>query len=232
MQKNKTKIILVEPQMGENIGAAARVMSNFDLEELRIVNPRDSWPNEKAVAMAASGAYILENAKIFDTLEEAVTDVKYIIATGATDRDMEKQVITSYNIGDNLHENMAILFGCEKTGLSNEQLTYADVVLNIPTGKNHSLNLAQAVAVVAYELSKLQDLDKISYLEAENAPKSDLNNMLVHMYRVLDEKGYYKNPRMRPTMEQNLRTLFTKAKLTEQEIRTLRGIISLLEKGY
>lgn len=234
MSNNKTKIILVEPQMGENIGAAARIMTNFNLDDLVIVNPKQGWPNEKAIAMAAHGACILDKARVVSNFSGSLEGVDFLIATAATGRDIEKPVITSHDLPLYLKDkkNVAIMFGCEKSGLNNEHLSYADVILNIPTGNNHSLNLAQAVAIVSYELSKNACLEAIEFVKSEVASKSDLDNMLVHFYKVLDEKGYYKNPKMRPNMELNLRNLFTKASMTEQEIRTIRGIISLLEKGY
>lgn len=234
MHNNKIKIILIEPQMGENIGAAARIMSNFNVEDLIIVNPKQQWPNEKANAMAVSGAYILDKALVVNNLNECLQGIDFLIATAATNRDLNKQVISSHQLPEVLQaqKNIGIMFGCEKSGLNNEHLSYADIIMNIPTGNNHSLNLAQAVAVVCYELSKFKEFDLIEFLQTDVADKSELNNMLLHFYKVLDEKGYYKNPKMRPNMELNLRNLFTKAKMTDQEIRTIRGVISLLEKGY
>lgn len=152
-------IILVEPQMGENIGAAARAMKNFGVNDLRIVNPRDGWPNEQALAMSVGAADIINDAKIYNSLDSAIADLNMVYATSCQKRDMNKKVINSIELKNHIinstsiiKQNIGIIFGRESSGLSNEELTRADTIVSITTTDFSSLNLGQAICIICYEL--------------------------------------------------------------------------------
>jgi tRNA/rRNA methyltransferase len=227
-------IVLVRPQMGENIGAAARAMLNFGLTGMRIVEPRDAWPNPKAVAMAAGAGRILDGARIFDSVGEAIADCTYVIATTARQRgvflpvaDAEESAAT-LKAKSGAGERTAILFGAEKSGLSTDDVAHADAILTLPVNPEFSsLNLAQAVLLVAYEWNRLQGraLPFQSPFDPTPAPRGELDAMLDHLADVLDEAGYFYPPDKRKVLERNLRTLFTHARWTEAEIRLFRGLV-------
>ncbi|GGY49253.1 RNA methyltransferase [Parvularcula lutaonensis] len=230
-------IVLVRPQMGENIGAAARAMLNFGLTGMRIVAPRDGWPNPKAVAMAAGAGRVLDDARLFDTVEEAVADCSYVVATTARQRglflpvhDAEgavKEIRTRQAGG----ERCAILFGGEKSGLATEDVARANAILTLPVNPEFSsLNLAQAVLLTAYEWRRSVDasLPFDSPYDDTPAPRQELDGMLAHLNGVLEEAGYFYPEDKRITMERNLRTMFTHARFTEAEIRLFRGMIRQL----
>jgi tRNA/rRNA methyltransferase len=226
-------IILVHPQMGENIGAAARVMSNFSFEELRLVSPRDGWPNNIASAMAAHGRHVIDKAKVFPTLNEAIADINYLIATSSQSRYLNKKVIASQDLTDiehNLAGKTAIMFGCERVGLTNAELQMADTIVTIPVSSdNPSLNLAQAVAICTYEFSvKLKSNHKP---KRKNALKQDLEYFFSDLETKLITTGFLRHEKLRDTMQQNIRNLFIRAELTDQELRTLHGIINSLYKS-
>ncbi len=233
--------------MGENIGAAARVMLNFGLRNLRIVSPRDDWPNPKAVEMAVGAVGVLDNALIFDSLEEVVADINYIYATTARPRDMVKPVVNLPDFPAELADKggqdvkSGIMFGAEKSGLSNEEVVFADKILTIPVGDEYpSLNLAQAVGVVCYEISRFSCHSAVSKASEQDggtgrtthpSSKEELVHLFNHLEEELDNKGFFKVIEKRQKMTDNIRNIFSRAELTEQEIRTLRGIIrSLTEK--
>lgn len=227
-----TAIILVGPQMGENIGAAARVMHNFGLDDLRIVAPRDGWPNPKAEEMAAGAKHLIAQATLFDILEDAVSDIQYIAATTVRPRDMVKPAIDVGTLAETLPAGKsAILFGNERSGLSNTDITLANSIVHIPVNPDYSsLNLAQAVAIVCYNLGShthtLPDNDAIS-----SAPRQEVIAMLEHLETALEEKGFYDNiePK-RKRMVENLSNIFTRTQLTSQEVQSLRGIIKALSR--
>lgn len=230
----KIIVILVEPQMGENIGAAARIMSNFDIVEMRIVNPRDGWPNAKAIAMAAHGAHILDGAKIYTTTSDAIGDINVLFATSAQTRYMNKPVLTPHEMSESIkslsHETtIGVLFGRERSGLTNEELLLADSLIRIPVSdKNPSLNLAQAVGLIAYEISKTLELSNPENPQTL-ATKDEMNFLLQTLDANLSEKNFFKNPQMHPTMSQNINNIFTRANLTSQEVKTLHGIFKALQ---
>ncbi len=250
-------IVLLRPQMGENIGAAARVMSNFGLTDLRIVAPRDGWPNDKATAMAAHGEHIIEQARVYETLPEALHGITFVYATTATRRDMNKPLIAPGEAflspplaggygGESLppqHSplnppasggNIAVLFGPERAGLTNEDLVYANGIIEIPTSdENPSLNLAQAVCVIAYEYWVSQPSPHPSPLKGEENQLADtptLQGYFDQLEQALDARGYFREPHKKPLMWQHLRNIFVKANLTEQEVRTLRGMVKAFER--
>ena len=230
-------IILQEPQLGENIGAIARIMSNFAFNELRIVNPRDGWPNKKAMDMAVHGDYIIKNATIYPTLDDALSDLNLIFGSAAINRDMDKPVINPKQVLNTISKfkdvKIGFLFGRERSGLTNDELAICDYIIQIQTSElNSSLNIAQAVAIICYEYfhsyKDLQIFDKLSSANLVN--KKDLNYLLKFMEDSLESQNFFKSPKMKPIMLRNMKNLFVKAQLTSQDINTLFGIFKSLMK--
>jgi len=235
-------IILCEPQLGENIGAAARAMANFGLWDLRLVNPRDGWPNEKAVAAASKADHVIERVRVFTTLEEAVTDLSLIHATTARSRDMRKPVLgpeeacreLTAHIGSG--QKAGILFGRERWGLLNPEVALSDAIVTLPVEPAFaSLNIAQAVLILAYEWRRQSGLaEGLPFVESigEPAPKQELIGMFEHLEATLDKTGFFTTPDKRPAMVNNLRTMFSRGRFTSQEVRTFRGIISSIDRVH
>ena len=231
-------IILVEPQLGENIGAAARAMFNCGLTELRLVKPRDGWPNERAVAMASGANVVLDNAQLFDTVEAAIADLRRVYATTARDRFMVKRVVTPRQAAREMRrlvaagEGTGILFGKERSGLVNDHVALADAVLSVPLNPAFSsLNLAQAVLVVAYEWFTAGDASAAELLPTGHSrpgTKEEWLQFMAHLEEELDRSGFMRTKEKRPSMVRNLRNLFQRAQLTEQELRTLHGVVTSL----
>lgn len=234
-------VILVNPQLGQNIGAACRAMLNFGLTELRLVKPRDGWPNPDAHAMAAGAVSLIDNAKLYETTAEAVADLKYVLAATARRRELEVPVIGTGEVGAQLHafaaENVptGILFGPEKAGLKNEDVVLADAILTYPVNPAfQSLNLAQAVNIFAYIWKSAEGAAPPAYFQqeiTEAATRDDLVRMLEHLEGELEGAGYFFPDTKTALMKQNIRAPFIRAKMTEQEVRTMRGIIKALAKG-
>ena len=220
--------------MGENIGAAARIMQNFDLSHLRVVSPRDGWPNQRAIDMAKGGKNIVEKAQIYDDLEAALADVNLAYGATVRPRDMVKQVLTPKDFVENsnnasVDSKVAIIFGAEQSGLSNEDIALCNGIITIPVGKTYqSLNLAQAVAIVAYEWFASTKSESLGQKSQKLANKNELFGLFGHLEEELDKTNFYGNIDKRPKMTQNIRSLFTRCNLTEQEVRTMRGIIRSL----
>jgi tRNA/rRNA methyltransferase len=231
-------IILVDPQLGENIGAAARAMLNCGLEELRLVRPRDGWPNEKALANASGADSVIENARLFDSTEDAIADLTRVYATTARPRDMVKVVETPRFAAAEIRARLAagdrigILFGPERTGLVNDDIALADALICVPLNPAFSsLNLGQAVLLVGYEWFQSADETPPRQLVTNTtrpAVKEELLNFFAHLERELDESGFLRNVEKRPSMVRNIRSMFDRAELTEQEIQTLHGIVKEL----
>jgi tRNA/rRNA methyltransferase len=233
-------IILSDPQLGENIGAAARAMANFGLADLRLVRPRDGWPNPKAEAMAAGATSILESAQVFGTVEEAVSGLHYVLATTARDRSMAKPVLTPEEAAKRLKtaseagRKTAVLFGGERSGLTNDEVALADEIVSIPTASFSSLNLGQAVLLIGYEwflAGKPTPGEVIDHGAGLPAPREELFLLFEHLEAELEKSGFLYPPGNRPGMIRNLRSILHRAKLTDQEVRTLRGVIVALTKG-
>ena len=235
-------IILVEPQMGENIGAAARAMANFGLWDLRLVNPRDGWPNERAVAAASRADHVIERAQVFETLDAAIADLNFLLATTARNRELFKPVIGPDTAAIETHarilagQKAGILFGRERWGLINDEVALADAIVTLPVEPAFaSLNIAQAVLVIAYEWRRLalsgEPLPFSGDL-GEPAPKEQLSQMVDQLAEALDRANFFKEPTKRPGMLNNIRTMFTRAGFNEQEMRTLRGIIAALDRRH
>lgn len=220
-------IVLSKPQMGENIGAVARIMSNFGLTDLRIISPRDGWPNEKAQAMAAHGSSVIKNAKIFLNLNDAIQDVNLLFATASAKRFMVKDVIPPKEM--HLHglysdNQVGFLFGCERSGLENDEIAKADVVVKIPTSEeNSSINLAQAAGILCYEWSRCE-LDFETNIHPILANKELTEAFFSFLETKLLVNGYFKSPKMHPTIMKNFRNFILRAKPTEQDIKSLWGM--------
>lgn len=234
-------IILVEPQLGENIGMAARAMANFGLIDLRIVNPRDGWPNAKAESAAAGALYILEQAKLYPTLRDAIADLNYVVATTARMRDGFKRVLgpqeASQNLRDrfNKQQNIGILFGRERIGLRNEEVSLADDIVTFPVNPAYaSLNIAQAVLLMSYEFLKTKDAESaILPFEGptfEEAPKDDLLGLFDQLEEALGARGYFRTDEKRPILTENLRAVLSRPGYSTSEIQVLRGVISSLDR--
>lgn len=235
-------VILCEPQLGENIGTAARAMANFGLWDLRIVNPRDGWPNEKAVAAASRADHVIERVRVFDTVEAAIADLSMVLATTARRRDLQKpvygpeegakRIVSHINTG----AGAGILFGREKWGLYNEEVGLADAIVTFPVEAAFaSLNIAQAVLLMAYEWRQQADKGEILPFDGGLDPvadRSELLGLFGHLEETLDRTGFFKTEDKRPTMVNNLRAIFTRAGLSDQEIRTLRGVISSIDRKH
>jgi tRNA/rRNA methyltransferase len=233
-QKN-ISIILVEPQMGENIGAAARAMKNFALLDLRLVSPRDGWPNEKAISMSVGAIDLIENAKIFETVQEAIADLGYVYAATAAPRDMNKDYVLSHDLLQDIAQvvNVGIMFGRENSGLNNKEISYANKILTIDTDVNFSsLNIAHSVAVICSELFKgknqiRNDLDNIQDL----ATKAEVEHFYNHLVSALEKKRFFKGDDKKAQMGLKIRNLFGRINhLSKSEIQTLRGIVTVLSK--
>jgi len=237
----KPAVILVNPQLGENIGASCRCMLNFGLTELRLVAPRDGWPNPAALSMAAGAAPVLEAAKVFATTSEAIADLKYVLAATARRRELEIAVIGTETVGARLQgyankeTPTGILFGPEKAGLTNADVALCDAILTYPVNPAfQSLNLAQAVNVFSYIWKSAETMAPPELFQTEigdTAPREDFIRMLEHLETELMDAGFFYPPEKMTLMRQNIRAPFTRAKMTEQEVRTFRGIIKALAKG-
>ena len=236
--KNNISIILVEPQLGENIGTTARAMLNFGFENLILVNPRDDWPNEYAIKAAAGAIKVIEKTSVFKNLEDALSEFNFAFSTTIRPRDMVKPVNGLEKMAEKSYEKLemkqkiAFIFGREKSGLTNHQISLTDEIIEIPTNKDFSsLNLAQAVILVVSELNRLG----ISYAKEEivipdsfPANKKDLISFFNHLERALDDSGFLKPLEKKPTMMMNIRNIFNRSNLTDQEVKTLRGVITAL----
>jgi tRNA/rRNA methyltransferase len=234
-------VILVEPQLGDNIGAAARAMANFGLSRLRLVKPRDGWPNPRA-AIAASGAdRVLDNAELFDSIEAAIADMTYALATTARAHDQAKPVVSAEEAAQLLAprvaagETVGILFGRERYGLENHEVALADRIVTLPVNPAFaSLNLAQAVLIVAYEWSRLAAGGKLPFAMPQKSAPATREQLLAffdNLERELEKVEYFRPPDKRDTMLINLRNIFHRMEATRQDIQTLQGVIMAIAEG-
>jgi len=234
-------IILVRPQLGENIGGAARAMLNFGLAELRLVAPRDGWPSEAACSMAAGAVPVLESAKLYESTQDAVADLNYVMAATARRRELEIPVVGTQNLGGQFRtwqsqgQRTGILFGPEKSGLTNEDIVLADMIVSYPINPAfQSLNLAQAVGVFAYIWAASETTAPPPVFQEAIAPparREDLIRMFEHLEDELQASGYFHPPAKAALMRRNIRSPYTRAQMTAQEVQTMRGIIKALAKG-
>ena len=234
-------VILVEPQLGENIGAAARAMGNFGLRRLRLVKPRQGWPNPKAQMMAAGADGILENAGIFDTLEDALADCTFVLAATARAHDQAKPVVGPEQAAGVIAtriaggDNVAIVFGRERNGLESHEIGLADHIITLPVNPAFaSLNLAQAVVIIAYEYFKLAGGGALPFVMPEKsklAGKQQLLAFFASLDRELEKVEFFRPPEKRATMTINLRNIFSRMQPTQQDIQTLHGVIVAIAEG-
>ena len=238
-------IILVEPQLGENIGTAARAMANFGLSDLRLVTPRDGWPNERARAAASGANHVIDGVAVFDDLAAAIGDLSFVYATSARTRDMPKDVVGPGAAAEKLRqrheagEATGILFGRERWGLTNEEIALADEIVTFPVNPEFaSLNIAQAVLLMSYEWLT-SGLDgalptRISLPQRDDPPasKADLIGLMEHLESALEEAGYFSPDHMRATLKQNLRAILQRAGFAEPEVKVLRGVVASLERRH
>jgi tRNA/rRNA methyltransferase len=226
-------IVLVRPQLGENIGKAARAMLNFGLTEMRLVAPRDGWPNPSAGPAASGADVVLEKAQVFESVAEAVADCGQVYATTVRKRGVTKPVVTPEEAAREVRsasERSAILFGPERSGLETDDVALARQIITVPINPEFgSLNLAQAVILVAYEWSKGASLASPPTTDLGSpAPQDELEGMIGQLETMLEGSGYYFPPDRAPTTRRTLRTLLTKPGWTSQEVRTMRGVLSAL----
>ncbi len=228
-------IVLVRPQLGENIGKAARAMLNFGLTRMRLVAPRDGWPNPDAGPAASGADEVLREAEVFGTVAEAVADCAHVYATTVRKRGVTKPVLTPEAAASEIRGQAgrsAILFGPERSGLETEEVALARAILTVPVNSAFaSLNLAQAVILCAYEWSRGAALAQPTVEELlPPAPQEELDDLIAHFERLLEPRGYFRPPSRAAATRRTLRTMLTKPGWNHLEVRTLRGVLSALEK--
>jgi tRNA/rRNA methyltransferase len=233
-------IILVEPQLAENIGMVARAMANFGLSDLRLVSPRNGWPKKGAHSAASGAVHVLEGATLYDTAREAIADLNYVLATTARERGQMKRVFgpmagmieAKTRIEDG--QGVGILFGRERTGLENDEVSLADAIVTFPVdARFSSLNLAQAVLLVAYEWNKASTGGALPFdgeRKAPPAPRDMLVSFFDYIETELEAVNFYPEDK-KPIMARNMRDVFHRLEMTEQDVRTLRGAIRAIAEG-
>ncbi len=234
-------VVLIDPQLGENIGMTARAMLNCGLTELRLVRPRDGWPSEAAQSAASGADQVLERTRLYDTTAEAVADLARVYAASARPRGLVKPMVTPRRAAGEMRAALAggasvgVLFGPERSGLVNDDLALADTLLAVPLNPAFaSLNLAMAVLLVGYEWFQAADDTPGRRLETGGQPpaeKAELVNLFQRLESALDETGFLHPPEKRPGMVRNLRNMIQRMDPTDQDLRTLHGIISALRSG-
>jgi len=238
---NAPVVVLVRPQLADNIGAVARAMANGGLFHLRLVSPRDGWPQEKAWRNASGADRLLEAATVHDSVAEAVADLHVVMATCPRPRHIIKPVLTARGAAAELREacgrglRAGLLFGPERAGLDNDDMAHASALIRYPLNPAFmSLNLAQAVMIMAYEWWTASEPTPPRHFmtnETRVAAKGQLENFLTHLVAELDDSGFLRNQAKRPGMIRNIRHLFQRSDVTEQELRTLHGIVTELSHG-
>ena len=228
--------ILVRPQIGENIGAVARAIKNFNIKNLRLVNPRCNWPNQKALATSVGAKDILKSLKIYSSTEKSIGDLDIIFASTSRIRKVNKKIISILDLKNKVKKKrkIGIILGPESSGLSNDEINYADYLVKIPTNKKFSsLNLSHSAVIFCFELfqhfSKKNVIYKSSY-KSSVAKKSDVNKFLNFIINGLDRKGFLQPNHKRKSMIRNINNIFHRINLSEQEIRILLGIFSTLNE--
>lgn len=235
-------VILVDPQMGENIGAAARGMFNFGLEWLRLVNPRDGWPNTKAVAMASGAGRVLDQVVCTDTTAQAISDLNYVFATTARGRDLSKPVVTPERAMQQARamiakgQKVGVLFGPERAGLTNEDIALANAIISVPVNPAFaSLNLAQCVLLTSYEWAR-QDVNIVpevfEFAGTKRATGIEIQKLTEHFEQRLEKVGFFWPDHKAQSMITTLRNMISRMPLTEADIRTFHGIIRALSDKH
>jgi tRNA/rRNA methyltransferase len=236
MSLKNISIVLVKPQIGENIGATARVMKNFGLSALSIVNPKEQWPNRKAIYTSVKASDIIHKAKIFNSTKDALSKSDIVFATTARIRNINKKIYTlteAIKIINTTKKKISILFGPENAGLSNEDLISSNYLLKIPSDpKYESLNLSHAVSVVAYSLysSRLKKIEYKNTDKSEIANQKDLFKFYDFLIGNLEKTGFFRPLEKKPFMIKSIKNIFAKQPLTSRELRTLMGIFSSFRK--
>ena len=235
-QQTEPVFVLVRPQMGENVGAAARAMLNFGLTKMRLVDPRDGWPNPRAVAMASGAASkVLDFAGVFAGTGEAVADASFIFATTARGRDLTKPVMTPERAMEHARalttagQRVAFLFGPERTGLENDDIARANAIVTVPVNPAFpSLNVGQAVLLLAYEWVRQSSAippEVVSMAGTEYAPSIEIERLGDHFEERLEEAGFFFPPQKVDGMKMNLRNLWSRMPLTRADVQTLHGVL-------
>ena len=236
MSLKDVHFILVRPQIGENIGSVARAIKNFNITKLRIVNPRCGWPNQKALVTSVGARDILKSTKIYHSLEKSLGDLDIIFATSSRIRKVNKRIISVVDLKKKIKtkHKIGIVFGPEASGLSNNEISYADYLVKIPTNKNFtSLNLSHSAIIFSFELFKFFSKKKntfISRYKSSLATKSEVNKFLNFMIKNLDKRGFLQPDHKRNSMIRNINNIFHRINLSNQEIRILLGIFSTLNE--
>lgn len=229
--------VLVRPQMGENVGAAARAMWNFGLDLMRVVAPRDGWPNSRAVALAAGAGRLLDAAMVVETTAEAVADMQFVYATTARDRDLTKPILTPEEAMSDAAgriargERVAVLFGPERTGLENDDIARAGAIVSVPVNPEFpSLNLGQCALLMAHEWQRATG-GGVAATQAESTPatRTEIEALATHYEETLGEAGFFFPPHKAESMKLNLRNLWARLPLTDTDVRMLHGIMRQME---
>ena len=233
MTGNKPVIVLVRPQLGQNIGKAARAMLNFGLTQMRLVTPRDGWPNPDAGPAASGADIVLEHAQVFDTVADAVADCRQVFASTVRRRDLVMPVVAPEEMADRIAasgERSAILFGPERSGLETEEVALANAIVTVPINPEFaSLNLAQAVILLSYEWSRRANLAVPPAKELEApAPHGEIEGLIGQLNDKLENKGYFHPPSRTQATKNTLRTIFTKTGWSSREVKAVRGVIRAL----
>ena len=232
-EPSKPVIVLVRPQLGQNIGKAARAMLNFGLSEMRLVSPRDGWPNPDAGPAASGADIVLERAQVFDTVEKAIADCSLVFASTVRRRDLVMPFVGPEEMADQIgasSSRTAILFGPERSGLETEEVALANAIVTVPINPEFaSLNLAQAVILLAYEWSKRSALAQPPAKDLEEpAPHGELEGLIGQLDEELVSKGYFHPPSRTQATRNTIRTIFTKTGWSSREVKAVRGIIRAL----
>ena len=233
MSVNKPVIILVRPQLGQNIGKAARAMLNFGLSEMRLVAPRDGWPNPDAGPSASGADIVLEQAQVFDSVQDAIANCSTVFASTVRRRDLIMPVVTPEQMADDIvasASKTAILFGPERSGLETEDVALSNSIVTVPINPEFgSVNLAQAVILLAYEWSKRSALASPTTKEVEEpAPQGEVEGMIAQLEEELEAKGYFHPPSRTQPTKNTIRTIFMKTGWSSREVKAIRGIIRAL----
>ena len=234
MSLNNIYFILIRPQIGENIGSVARAIKNFNIKHLRIVNPRCSWPNTKALATSVGAKDILKSTKIYTSVEKSIDDLDVIFASSSRIRKVNKKIIPVLNLNKKIKKGrkLGFLFGPEASGLTNDEISCADYLVKIPSNKNFSsLNLSHSAIIFCFELFKHFSNKKNEYKTGYKslvAKKSEVNKFLNFIIKGLDKKGFLQPDHKRKSMIRNINNIFHRLNLSEQEIRILLGIFTTL----
>ena len=237
MSLNSIYFILSRPQLGENIGSVARAIKNFSIKNLRIVNPRCDWPNNKrAMATAVGAKDILKSSKTYNTLEKSIGDLDIVFASTSRIRKANKKIISIFDLEKKIKkkQKIGIVFGAEASGLTNDEINCADYLVKIPTNKNFSsINLSHSAIIFCFEIFKTLSKNKISYkssYKSSRAKKDQINKFIKFLINGLDKKGFLQPDHKRSSMIRNISNIFYRVNLSEQEIRILLGSFSTLNE--